>query len=235
MTKKNWTYLSVITIVIAVSVLGVIKFKEVIDLSAEDHSRKISALIARINTYEEQEKRLACIQKTLEVSYPISVYEARYYSVIFDDFSKQYNIPWEIYPAIIRIESNFKPDLASKTGAKGLTQVLEGTGKLMATKLGIRYETNRTLWNEFLNVAIGFNYFSQGVLEKDSLKAGLKHAIRRYLGGPNYSILNQTSQVYVGEYQTTIEKEFIKLQYVYAGVVAENKGISTEKSLNLEQ
>ena len=73
MTKKNWTYLSVITIIIAVSVLGVIKFKEVIDLSAEDHSRKISALIAKINTYEEQEKRLACIQKTLEVSYPISV------------------------------------------------------------------------------------------------------------------------------------------------------------------
>jgi len=171
--------------------------------------------------YVQKEQRLVCMQKTIEITYNLSSYEAHYYSIIFDDFSQKYKVPWEAYPALVRIESNFNSGVMSKNRAKGMTQVLENTGKAQAEKLGITYNDG-TLWNCLLNMIIGFDYFSEGYIEKkDSLSKNnaLKHAMKRYCGGPNYAIARQDAKAYVKEYKSSLWDEYIRVSYIYKGVL----------------
>jgi soluble lytic murein transglycosylase-like protein len=140
---------------------------------------------------------------------------------MFDEFSKKFNIPWEVYPALIRIETNFNPTLMSKAGAKGISQVMVATAKEECSKLNIQF-TDATLWNEILNLTIGLSYFSEGYKEcvgdLDQQRA-LVHAIKRYCGGPGYSKGTDSSKAYVGEYKTTVWEEYTRLSYVFKGVL----------------
>ena len=182
--------------------------------------KKEQELNKKIKEYEERDLRLSNMQKTLAVIYNLSDYEARYYSFIFDDFSQKYGIPWEVYPALVRIESNFNSGVISKDKAKGITQVLETTGKIQADKMGIPFNEG-TLWNCVLNMAIGFGYFSDGYAEATSMTpdSALKHAIKRYCGGPGYAKSNPDARIYVKEYKSTVWDEFIRVEYVYKGIM----------------
>jgi hypothetical protein len=178
----------------------------------------------------EKEKRLTNMEKTLLLVYNISPHEAHYYSIIFDDFSQKDKIPWEVYAALIRIESNFNPTVLSPAKCKGLTQVKEETGRGVASKLGINFNES-TLWNDLLNIVIGLTYFDEGYTEKvDSLgpEDALKHAIKRYCGGPGYQKINTESKVYVGEYKSTVWQEYIRLSYIYKGILYEELKKSNE-------
>lgn len=120
-----------------------------------------------------------CMSRTLIVVYGLSKWEAHYYSIIFYDFSKHHNIPWEIYPAVIRIESNFISNIGSNKGAKGVMQMLEKTGKEVSDSLGIRYICNQTLWNTLTNLVLGCEYLSTNIQKK-----GMQVGVKSYLGGP---------------------------------------------------
>ena len=182
--------------------------------------QETKALHEKLLTYETRDTHIQNMEKTLKVVYDLSDYEAHYYSIMFDDFSAKYRIPWEAYPALVRIESNFNPTLCSPKKAKGMTQVLEGTARPVADKMGIRYN-EAILWNEVLNMSIGFTYFSEGFQEKkdDPENVALEHAIRRYLGGPDYLKYQDQNKVYVGEYKSTVWQEYIRLSYIYKGIL----------------
>jgi soluble lytic murein transglycosylase-like protein len=182
---------------------------------------KSLTLEKQLQAYKVKELRLENMQKAVMVSYNLTPYEARYYSYIFDDFSQKYNMPWESYPALIRIESNFNSGVMSKDRAKGMTQVIEETAKRQADKLNIPYNDG-TLWNCVLNMVIGFDYFSEGFVEKvDSMPrdSALKHAMKRYCGGPGYAKSNPEARVYVKEYKTTVWDEYQRVSYVYKGIM----------------
>jgi soluble lytic murein transglycosylase-like protein len=177
-------------------------------------------LVNKITSYENRDIKLDNMQKTVMFCYGLTSYEARYYSIIFNDFSQKYNIPWEVYPALIKIESNFNSGIMSKQRAKGIAQVLESTGKIQADKLGIPFNEG-TLWNCVLNMVIGFDYFSEGFTEKiesTTVEKALKHAIRRYCGGPGYAQINPDARIYVKEYKSTVWDEYLKVSYIYKGV-----------------
>lgn len=173
------------------------------------------------------------IEQTLLVSYEfLSKYEAHYYGGIFNDFSKVYGIPWEMYAALVRIESNFDPSQKSDKGAIGMTQVIESTGKSTAKAMRLSYREDKTLWNDLLNMMIGFTYFSDGyrvkLNEGATREEALKHSIKRYLGGSNYQkkIASPTQQgketrIYVTEYNNTMWQEYRRLQYVFKGICAD--------------
>jgi hypothetical protein len=187
-------------------------------------------------SYKEKEIRLENMQKTLLTLYNISPYEAKYYSYIFDDFSQKYNLPWEAYPALIRIESNFNSGVMSKDRAKGMTQVLESTGKTQAQKLGIPFNEG-TLWNCVLNMVIGFDFFSEGYAEKineTSKDSALKHAMKRYCGGPGYATINPDARVYVKEYRMTLWEEYLRISYVYKGIIYDQLMTSMERKKHQE-
>jgi soluble lytic murein transglycosylase len=180
------------------------------------------------------------IEKTLKVNYEfLSKYEAHYYALMFNDFGQAYGIPWEVYAALVRIESNFDPTQKSDKDAKGMTQVIESTGKATAAKMGLHYKENETLWNDLLNMMIGFTYFSEGyrsrLNEGASRDEAIQHAIKRYLGGSGYASEpkkpssptnhGKEKRIYVSEYNISVWQEYRKLQYVFKGVCADTSNI----------
>ena len=63
--------------------------------------------------------------------------------------------------AIARRESEFDPGARSSADARGLMQVLPGTAKLMAAKLGKAFDAGKLLTDPAYNVAMGAAYLAQ--------------------------------------------------------------------------
>lgn len=190
----------------------------IMDSEIKQGKEIVSKLEQQLHLFLDREVRLENMQLTLLVNYRISKYEAKYYSIIYDDFAMKYNIPWEIYPTIVRIESNFNPTARSEKGASGLTQLMSPTAKAVAKKIGIRYDPDETLWNDIHNMVIGFTYLSEGIIDK-----GLEHGVKRYLGGPGYSKTEKKKgnmYSYIGSYRTSVKEEFDRNQFIYMGVTS---------------
>ena len=64
----------------------------------------------------------------------------------------------ELVLSIIRRESEFAPQAASHAGALGLMQLMPGTGKQVAGKLGLRYSGERLLNDAAYNTRLGSAY-----------------------------------------------------------------------------
>jgi soluble lytic murein transglycosylase-like protein len=181
--------------------------------------------------YFLRRERRKCIAKTIILAYGISEWEAFHYAIIFDQYSIYYQIPWEVYVALIRVETNFNPTLTSKAGCRGLMQIKESTGEPIAKKLDIRWKGKKTLFNEFCNIAIGSFYLSENILKKKNINHGLKC----YLGGPDYlkSIRdNAETFTYVKEYKTRVAKEYKQLSYMFRGKVDELSGVDFDEIFN---
>jgi soluble lytic murein transglycosylase len=67
--------------------------------------------------------------------------------------------------AVARRESEFDPAARSSADARGLMQVLPGTAKLMAARLGLPYELGRLTGDPAYNVALGAAYLAEMVAE----------------------------------------------------------------------
>lgn len=61
--------------------------------------------------------------------------------------------------AIIKAESNFKPDAISKSNAKGLMQLMDATAEDVAKKANINFELEQ-LYEPEMNIRLGVIYFS---------------------------------------------------------------------------
>ena len=170
----------------------------------------LEQVVGRLIELEMREKRIKEMEETLMIHYKLSWYESHYYSILFDDFSQKYDIPWQVYPAILRIESNFDPTLLSSKGARGMAQVMDATAKEVAEELGIEFVPKKTLWNDLINMVLGFEYLSKAIKER-----GLEEGIQVYIGGPGFN----KGRKDIGDYRTTVRWEFDRLTYIHAGVV----------------
>jgi len=83
------------------------------------------------------------------------------YSDAFISYAHRANIPVQWSLAIARQESAFMPDAKSGSGALGLMQLMPGTAKMVAGKLGVSYTNNRSLTDPDLNIQLGTNYLGQ--------------------------------------------------------------------------
>lgn len=81
------------------------------------------------------------------------------YSEYVEKYSNEYNVDSLLVYAIIKAESNFKPDVISKSNAVGLMQLMDATAKDMANKLGMEYK-EEDLENPDINIKLGVKYFS---------------------------------------------------------------------------
>lgn len=75
-----------------------------------------------------------------------------YFSEQVDVYSKKYGVDKSLMFALIKAESNFKPDAVSIKGAKGLTQLMEETANWCASKIG--YD-NLNLFDPKTSIEIG--------------------------------------------------------------------------------
>jgi soluble lytic murein transglycosylase len=171
------------------------------------------------SVYILQNQRQQCMVKTLMTVYGLSKWESHYYSELFDDFSQEFKIPWEIYPAVIQVESRFKCNVVSPKGAKGIMQIMETTGEFIASEIDMDYVKELTLWNDFCNLTIGCYYLSKYIKDQ-----GLDGGVCSYLGGPAHLKSAKTSisvAKNLKSYKTTVGKEYKTLLYIYQGIISE--------------
>ncbi len=86
------------------------------------------------------------------------VYPEKYHSLVLK-YSEEYSVPNELVFAIIKVESNFDPEVVSSAGAVGLMQMLPSTYKWLTTKLGDTYR-EEDLFDEEINIRYGIYYLS---------------------------------------------------------------------------
>lgn len=194
----------------------------------DKYENSYSKVCRELTLILERKTKLENIEKTILERYQfLSHLEVHYYSIIFLEFAEKYDMPWEVLAALVRVESNFDPSLRSSKGAKGMTQVIEQTGKQIAKEIGVDYKFNKTLWNDILNMIIGFSYFGkhyQISLEKGgTVDETVKETIGIYLGGPNFKKRLNSTRIYVNEYQTTVYQEYRTLCWMFQGISASNK------------
>lgn len=68
---------------------------------------------------------------------------------------------WTIIHAIARQESQFNRDAVSHAGARGLMQLMPGTARETATKLGLSYDPSSLNANTDYNIQLGSSYFQR--------------------------------------------------------------------------
>jgi soluble lytic murein transglycosylase len=98
----------------------------------------------------------------LDYRFPIA------YSDTFIKHARRANIPVQWSLAIARQESAFMPDAKSSSGALGIMQLMPGTAKQVAGKIGVAYANNRSLTGSDLNIRLGTNYLGQMLRKFDN-------------------------------------------------------------------
>lgn len=84
------------------------------------------------------------------------VYPRKYENQIVA-FSEKFNLEKELVYAIVKVESNFKSDAVSKSGALGLMQILPKTAKWIAEELGEDY-SDENMFEPEINIRFGCFY-----------------------------------------------------------------------------
>ena len=84
----------------------------------------------------------------------------RKYKDIVDQACSMYNIDPNLIYAIIKQESGFNKDAVSKSGAKGLMQIMDATAKDMAIDIDSINNDNYDIYDPYTNILIGTKYIS---------------------------------------------------------------------------
>lgn len=88
-----------------------------------------------------------------------NIYPKKYSEYVYI-YSEQYGIDPLLTFSIIKAESNFNPNVVSKSNAIGLMQLMESTAKEMAEKIEEDLDAKEALYNPEINIKIGTKYFS---------------------------------------------------------------------------
>ena len=100
------------------------------------------------------------------------IYPVAYWDVIYKDATAQKLDPY-LMAALINTESTFQADAKSGANAWGLMQIVPGTGREYAAKLGIRPFSPSRLNDPAVNARIGMAYFADLVKQFGTVHAAL--------------------------------------------------------------
>ena len=114
--------------------------------------------------------------------------------------SEQYNISPALIAAVIHSESNFRPSVRSKVGARGLMQIMPATGRHLGLK---------NAFNPHQNIMAGSKYLSQLsktfkgdiMLMAAAYNAG-PGAVKKYSGIPPYKETRKYTKKVMKHYRT---------------------------------
>lgn len=104
-----------------------------------------------IYSYKEEEVP----REAWEIFFPLMNWET------IKQEARKYGIDPYIAAGLIRQESVFNPNAVSRVGARGLMQVMLGTGRPIAKRQGVGDITASDLLNPDLNIKLGMNYLAQ--------------------------------------------------------------------------
>jgi len=108
-----------------------------------------------------------------------------YYPLPFGDAIRasaaEEHLPAWLVAGVIRQESAFNPRAASRSGARGLMQLMPETAVEMARQLGLRYKSG-DLYNPQVSLRLGTAYLRHLI---EGFHGNLELALAGYNGGPN--------------------------------------------------
>ena len=110
----------------------------------------------------------------LRVTYPVE------YWGLIRKYSAAHRLDPYMIAALIAQESGYNPSARSAANAWGLMQIVPGTGRAYARKLGIRGFTTASLTDPEINIRIGTAYFADQIARLGSAHA----ALAAYNAGP---------------------------------------------------
>jgi soluble lytic murein transglycosylase-like protein len=110
----------------------------------------------------------------------LELYYPRPYSVEVARFAAERSLPASLVFGIVHQESGFDPAAKSRSGARGLMQLMPATGKEVARRLGMTYSTQRLFEPEY-SLRLGTTYFRQMLGMFDNR---VELALAGYNGGP---------------------------------------------------
>ena len=87
------------------------------------------------------------------------IYPTKYSDYVYK-YAEEYDIDPLLIFAIIKAESNFKPNVVSSSEAIGLMQLMDATAEELARKLDIPFTKKASLYDPELNIKLGTKYFS---------------------------------------------------------------------------
>lgn len=94
-------------------------------------------------------------------------------STLINHYAKQFRLETALIKAVIKVESNFKPDVVSVKGAQGLMQLMPQT----AREMGVSDPFDPT------QGVFGGSFYLRKML--DSFDSNLEHALAAYNAGPS--------------------------------------------------
>ena len=75
--------------------------------------------------------------------------------------SMRYKVDYRLVLALMKIESNFRHDVVSKKGARGLLQVKPSLAKFIAEDMGIGWRGTKALDEPETNIKFGVHFFAK--------------------------------------------------------------------------
>lgn len=157
---------------------------------------EFKALLADTSPLEQQQAALMALDWGWHSQAALAMGRAQYWDematrfpVIYKDdvlaAAKRENIPAGWIYGIMRSESLFVPDIRSYAGAIGLMQLMPGTGRLVAGKLGLGWRGNSGLEDTAYNIRLGSRYLRM-MLDKFNQHMAL--ATASYNAGPGNAV-----------------------------------------------
>lgn len=106
-------------------------------------------------------------------------YPLDFYDIVAENAARQSLSPY-LLMALIRQESAFDRSAVSRSGARGLMQIMPATGRELAGKAGLPFSTDRLLEPDY-SARLGSTYFRQVL---DMFDGSVELALAGYNGGP---------------------------------------------------
>lgn len=119
------------------------------------------------------------------------------------DESQQCDLDYRLALAVIKVESNFRQDVVSNKGARGLFQIKPSLAKYIAKDAGVAYKDDQCLHEPDKNIKLGVYHLSKLVEDFKNLPTAL-HA---YNAGTSRLRARSPSK---GEPKTTFTKRVLK-------------------------
>jgi|GEM_PF-6519389 len=130
-------------------------------------------------------------------------------------YANKYQVDPYLVLAIIREESRFNPTARSKRNARGLMQLMPKTAKEVSYKLGLRWQSEASLYSPELNIQLGAYYLSWLQTQYNhpyfvvaAYNAGPEPASRWIKRGGNSSFSSFTSTVEYPETRQYLKRVF---------------------------
>lgn len=105
----------------------------------------------------------------------------RHFSALVESECAERGVDPNLLYSLMRQESLFEPGAMSWVGARGLTQIMPGTGRWIARKLGDRGFRTARLLDPAVNVRYGTYYLS---VQMCDFEGDIERALAAYNGGP---------------------------------------------------